>query len=138
MLSTNTRSGGRHLLAVMVVAALALVAAAAPARASSGNLCVNVPIDTGHTCVHGISHTLTIVNGQSTGTAIACVGSKLGSTASSADYVYWGNFCAAFGGSIASTGFINSCNPVTSSYPDIHNHSKFHSVFTGTFQYAFC
>lgn len=123
---------------LVVLFTLAGAAAASSAGAAGGQFCVDVLIDSGNTCVHGNNHTLNSVSGRSTGSAIACVGSKYGSTASSSDYVYWGNYCAAYGGSTASTGQFSSCNPVTSTYPDIHNHSSFISRFTGTFEYGYC
>ena len=85
--------------------------------------------------MHNHPHTLTRVSGQSTGTALACVASKYGDTASSDNYVGWR--CAAASGSWISVD-MNSCSPVTSTYPAIHNHSTYISTFTGTFLYGFC
>lgn len=134
----------RLTLALFAAVLLAVAALAAPgvAHSATGSFCSGsgsgVLIDSGHTCVHGRGHTLTHVSGYSTGSAKACVGSKYSSSPSSGNYVYWGNFCAAYGGSTASTYYFSSCNPVTRSYADIHNHSGFLSRFKGNFEYGYC
>ena len=131
------RAVARQLLLALFTAILALAVPSA-AHAATGSFCYDVLIGSGHTCVHGRGHTLTRVSGRSTGSAKACVGSKYTSSPTGRDYVYWGYFCTSVGGSTAATYYFSSCNPVTVSYADIHNHSGFLSRFRGGFEYGYC
>ncbi len=79
---------------VLVLAALVAASVAGPGSASAdtGNFCDHVLIDSGHTCIHGNDHSIVYVRGQSTGSAVACVGLRWGPNVS--DAIANGSYCS--------------------------------------------
>lgn len=120
---------------ITLIAMLAAAASFGPgtAQAASGNYCTDVLIDSGNTCIHGNSHTITTVYGRSTGSAVACVGLRYGPSVSNT--ISNGSWCSNPGALVTSPYITCTGN---AKWPYIRNGSSFLSRFRGSFDYFYC